>query len=73
MRRSINEFGIVSEVEELNEMVVSAGPLTVKHHLQLTTIDDLIGVKRLHVPQLDFLSIRRVDSSFTLNFIFAKF
>lgn len=64
MRRSINEFGIVSEVEELNEVVVSAGPLTVRGHHKLNTVNDLIHIRRVEMPSLDFMAIRIVSNNF---------
>ena len=63
MRRSINEFGIVSEVEELNEVVVSAGPLTVRGHTKLNTVNDLIHIRRVEMQSLDFMAIRTVSNN----------
>ena len=61
IKRDVNEFGIGSFVEPINQVVITAGPIEVNSHEHLKVIGaGRVVVKPISITdELDFLAIRK--------------
>ena len=67
IKRDVNEFGIGSFVEPINQVVITAGPIEVNSHEHLKMVGaGRVVIKPISVTgELDFLAIRKSYTTIT--------